>query len=116
LTIFNGDVLFELPPIVNLDGHSGQMQGMDKKHDGHAWHKVKMTNIKNDFNLTFWRAQYLGHLQCRNYGCDFFLFNKCKNETTWMASLFMTFKEVVLLLVHHFTKFVKMLSFMLICV
>jgi hypothetical protein len=26
---------------------------MDKKHDGHAWCKIKTTSIKNDFNLTF---------------------------------------------------------------
>jgi hypothetical protein len=84
-TTFNGDVLFELPPIVNLDSHFRQMQGMDKKHDGHAWRKVKMTNIKNDFNLTFWRVHYLGHLQCRNDGCDLFFLNKCKNKTTWIG-------------------------------
>jgi len=45
--------LFEYPLIVNFDGQFGQMQGIDKKHDGHAWWKVKMTNIKNDFNLIF---------------------------------------------------------------
>ncbi len=63
-TTFNGDVLFELPPLVSLDGHSNQMQGMDRKHDGHVLYKVKMINIKNDFNLNFQRACCLGHLQC----------------------------------------------------
>ncbi len=63
-TSSNGDVLFELPLVVNFDGQSGQMQRMDKKHDGHAWCKVKMTNMKNDFNLTFQKAWCLGHLQC----------------------------------------------------
>jgi hypothetical protein len=29
------------------------MQGMDKKYDGHSWRKVKIINIKNDFNFTF---------------------------------------------------------------
>jgi hypothetical protein len=52
-TTFDGDVLFELPPINNLDDHFGQMEGMDRKYDDHFWCKVKMTNIKNDFNLTF---------------------------------------------------------------
>ncbi len=69
------------PFVVSLVGHSGKMQGMDKKHDGHAW-CVKMTNIKNNFNLTFWRACCLGHLQCRNDGYNFFLLNKCRNEIT----------------------------------
>jgi len=60
---------------------------MDKKHDGHAWCKVKTTNIKNDFKLTFWRVRCLGHLQCRNDGCNFFFLNKCRNETTWIGDV-----------------------------
>jgi hypothetical protein len=36
LTTFNGHVLFELHFVVRFDGHCGQMQGMDRKHDGHA--------------------------------------------------------------------------------
>ncbi len=31
---FNGDILFELPLIHHPLGHSGQLQGMDKKYDG----------------------------------------------------------------------------------
>jgi hypothetical protein len=53
LTTFNGNVLLELPLLVSPDGHSGQMQGMDKKHDGHVWYHVQTTNIKNNFNLNF---------------------------------------------------------------
>jgi hypothetical protein len=52
-TTFDGDVLFELPLINNPDCHFGQMQGMDKKYDGHFLCKVKTTNIKNYFDLTF---------------------------------------------------------------
>ncbi len=40
LTTFNGDVLFELPPLVNPNSHFGQIQKMDRKHDGHAWYIV----------------------------------------------------------------------------
>jgi hypothetical protein len=35
---FNGDVLFELPP-VDTSGPFHMMHGMDKRHDGHAWTK-----------------------------------------------------------------------------
>lgn len=42
---FDGDVLFEFP-LDNLDGHFGQMQGMDKKYDGHVWCKVKWQIFK----------------------------------------------------------------------
>ncbi len=61
-TTLNGDVLFKLPPFVCPDDHFGKMQGMDRKHDGHAWYKVKTTNIKNNFNLNFQRVCCLGHL------------------------------------------------------
>jgi hypothetical protein len=59
---FHGDVLFQLPPLIDShDGPSDQMQGMDRKHDGHVWYKVKMTNIKNDFNSNeFSKSSLLG--------------------------------------------------------
>ncbi len=59
---------------------------MDKKHDGHVWCKVKMINIKKDFKLTFWRERWLDHLQCRNDNYNFFLLNKCRNET-WISDV-----------------------------
>jgi hypothetical protein len=43
---FNGDILFELPLICKPMGLSKQMQGMDRKYNGHTWCKVKTTNIK----------------------------------------------------------------------
>jgi hypothetical protein len=67
------------------------MQGMDKKHDDHAWCKVKMTNIKNDFNLTFQKAWCLGHLQCQNEGYDFFLSNNFMKKT-WSGEIVHDFK------------------------
>jgi len=33
----NGDILFALPPICHPLVHSRQLQGMDKKFDGHVW-------------------------------------------------------------------------------
>ncbi len=36
---FNGDILFELPPICHPLGQFGQLQGMDKKFAGHVVHK-----------------------------------------------------------------------------
>ncbi len=60
---------------------------MDRKNDGHAWCKVKTTNIKNDFNLIFWKARCLGHLQCQNDGYDFFLLNKCTHEIAWIGDI-----------------------------
>jgi hypothetical protein len=50
---FDGDMLFELPPIYKPMGVSKQMQGMDRKYENHVCCKVKMTNIKNSFGLGF---------------------------------------------------------------
>jgi hypothetical protein len=36
----NGDILFELLPIHHPLGHFGQLQGMNKKYDGHVWCKL----------------------------------------------------------------------------
>jgi hypothetical protein len=39
-TKFDGDILFEIPPICHPLGHSGQLQGMDRKYNGHVWCKL----------------------------------------------------------------------------
>jgi hypothetical protein len=59
---FDGDILFELPPIHKPMRLSKQMQGMGRKYDGHTWCKVKTTNTKNSFGLGFRNTKCLGHL------------------------------------------------------
>jgi hypothetical protein len=39
-TKFNGDILFELFHVLHLSRHFEQLQGMDRKYDGHAWCKL----------------------------------------------------------------------------
>jgi len=75
------------------------------KHDGHAWYKVKTTNVKNDFNLNFQRACCLGHLQCQNDGCDLYFFNKCRNKIVWSGDVVHEF-QIVLHPICIFVKFV----------
>jgi hypothetical protein len=36
-TKFNGDISIELPLVYHPLGKSGQLQGMDRKFNGHAW-------------------------------------------------------------------------------
>jgi hypothetical protein len=52
-TKFTSDILFELPPMCHPLGHSRQLQGMDRKYNGHAWCKLYTNNIKNLFGLGF---------------------------------------------------------------
>ena len=46
---FNGDVIFELPPVSmsHMSTYAKGMSGMDKRHDGHVWSKTMTTNITN---------------------------------------------------------------------
>jgi hypothetical protein len=48
-TKFNGDILFELPPMHHPLGHSEQLQGMDRKYDGHAWCKSITSKMHLDW-------------------------------------------------------------------
>jgi hypothetical protein len=45
-TKFNGDILFGLPHICHPLGQPGQLQGMDKKFDGHVWYKLQPITSK----------------------------------------------------------------------
>ena len=67
---FNGDVLFELPP-VDTSGPFHMMYGMDKRHDGHTWTKTITSNIKSDMSLTFRTSICISHLRCENSDCKY---------------------------------------------
>jgi hypothetical protein len=70
---FNGNVLFELPPVdtSGLQTPAKLMHGMDKRHDGHAWTKTVISNIKNDMSLSFRISICIGHLRCENHDCEY---------------------------------------------
>jgi hypothetical protein len=81
-TKFNGDILFELPPMCDLLRHFEQLQGMDRKYDGRAWCKLKTDNIKNSFGLGFRMTKCLGHLCCQNDYCVLFQHSSTRNEVS----------------------------------
>ena len=70
---YDGDVIFEFPPV----GDHGQitkakqLQGMDRRYDGHAWYRTITSNIQNDLKLLFCTSSCLGHLRCDNPACDY---------------------------------------------
>jgi hypothetical protein len=70
---FNGDVLFELPPVdtSGLQMHAKLMHGMDKRHDGHAWTTTVTSHIKCNMSLTFRTSTCVGHLRCENQDCEY---------------------------------------------
>jgi hypothetical protein len=71
--LFNGDVLFEFPPVdtSDLQPNAKLMHGMDKRHDGHAWTKTVTSHIKSDMSLTFRTSTCVGHLRCENQDCEY---------------------------------------------
>ena len=85
---FNGDVIFELPPVSSshMSTYAKGMSGMDKCHDGHVWSKTVTTNITNSQGFTFKTSYCLGHLRCTNSSCDFLCWSHCLeavNEMEW---------------------------------
>ena len=85
---FNGDVIFELPPVSmsHMSTYAKGMSGMDKPHDGHVWLKTVTTNIMNSQGFTFKTSSCLGHLRCTNTSCDFLRRSHCLeavNEMEW---------------------------------
>jgi len=56
---------------------------MDTKYDGHTWCKVIITNIKNNFGLSFRKARHLGHLWCLHDDCENFVHIGSCNEIFW---------------------------------
>lgn len=83
--VFDGDVIFELPPCPSSSSSSSarNLQGMDKRYDGHPWCKLVTTNIHNSDNLKFRKSYCAGHLSCENIECDYLKRASKKNETEW---------------------------------
>jgi len=80
---FNGDIFFELLPILSTIHNLSQMQVMDEKYDNHAWCKLVTTNIKKMFGLSFRKVHCLGHLQCVQDDCENFVRSTSRNEMFW---------------------------------
>ena len=88
---FNGDVIFELPPVstTHMSTCAKGMSGMDKRHDGHVWSKTVTTKITNSQGFTFKTSYCLGHLRCTNSSCDFLRRShrlEAVNEMEWEVS------------------------------
>ena len=83
--VFDGDVIFELPPCGPSSFVSGakNLEGMDKRYDGHPWCKLVTTNIHNSDNLKFRKSYCASHLVCENANCEYLKRASKKNEIEW---------------------------------
>jgi hypothetical protein len=84
-TSFNGDVMFELPlvPPSTSTPMQHQIEGMDKKFDGHMWSGTQTTNIVNDYGLPFRSSVCVGHIRCINDTCPRLRRSGTRNKTEW---------------------------------
>ena len=83
--VFDGDVIFELPPCGPSSSASGakNLEGMEKRYDGHPWCKLVTTNIHNSDNLKFRKLYYTGHLVCENANYEYLKRASKQNEIEW---------------------------------
>ena len=81
--IYNGDAIFELPPCRPSSSSSiaKNLEGMNKRSDGHPWCKLVTMNIHNSDNLKFCKSFCASHLICENSECEYFTKAMRKNET-----------------------------------
>ena len=85
--VFDGDVIFELPPYGASSSATGakNLEGMDKRYNGHPWCKLVTTNIHNSDNLKFHNSYYARHLVCENANCKYMKRASKQNETEWIG-------------------------------
>ena len=83
--VFDGDVIFELPPCgpSSSASRARNLEGMDKRYDGHPWCKLVTTNIHNSDHLKFRKSYCAGHLVCENAHCEYLKRASKKNELEW---------------------------------
>ena len=90
---YDGDAIFELSPCrpSSLSSAAKNLEGMDKRFDGHPWCKLVTTNIHSSNNLKFRKSFCAGHLICENIECEYFTKVGRRNETEWSGSTIFPF-------------------------
>ena len=93
LPAYNRDAIFELPLCrpSSLSSTAKNLEGMDKRCDGHPWCKLVTTNIHSSDNLKFRKSFCAGHLICENIEYEYFRRAARKNETEKSGSIIFPF-------------------------
>jgi hypothetical protein len=91
---YNEDTIFELPSCrssLSFLSTTKNLEGMDKRYDGHSWCKLVTTNIHNSDNLKFRKSYCVGHIVCENTDCEYLKRASRKNEIEWSSSTIFPF-------------------------
>jgi hypothetical protein len=93
---FDGTAVYVLPASSTSSSRSQAklLEGMDKRHDGHAWTRTVTTHILNEMGLSFRMSSCLGHLICSNDQCNYrsrVHRPTPSNETEWDGTSYVPF-------------------------
>ena len=90
---YDGDAIFELSLCRPSSSSSAtkNLEGMNKRCDGHPWCKLVTTNIHSSDKLKFRKSFCASHLICENIECEYFTRAARRNETEWSGSTIFPF-------------------------
>lgn len=82
---YNGDTIFELPPISGTPKRGSGLIMMDRDNDCYRWTRIITTsaNIIPKDLYQFGKVRCSGMLECRNDLCSSFVSKKVRNITSW---------------------------------
>jgi len=81
---YDGNIVFELPPVVGSCKKGLRLQGMDRANDCYFWNRIAPTTVKVPTKLyEFGMVKCLGALECQNNQCDFFVRGGAQNVHAW---------------------------------
>jgi hypothetical protein len=87
---YNGDIIFELPPIDDEGKKGDRVRSMERGKDCYYWTRIVVTSVKvpkveGKQLWQFGKMSCTGALECRNDLCDYYSRQKSQNGSAWMG-------------------------------
>jgi hypothetical protein len=88
---YNGDIIFELPPIKDEGKKGDRVRSMERAKYCYYWTQivttlVKVLKVEGKQIWEFDKMLCIGALECRNDLCDYYSRNKSRNASAWMGN------------------------------
>lgn len=82
---YNGDTIFELPPVDSLPKRGAGLRYMDRDNDCYRWTCLISTsaNIRRKSLYQFLKVRCAGSITCGNNSCPRFKSSQERNQTSW---------------------------------
>lgn len=84
---YNGNIVFEFPPLSTFQGRGHFLQGMDRENDCYAWTRIVSTSarIHPSNQYTVGKVHCTGALECPNPRCVHVLNKGIRNGFSWIG-------------------------------